>query len=246
MRHRAFGPIGRGRCYRPGLATVNDARACDALAASVPLPRSTHPAADPFPVPVATSYSRSHMALDPRTLTLQTYPAPVLRKKAQPVSGVPPVNEEVRAVAARMIEVMRQEEGIGLAAPQIGLPWRMFVVDVPPTDGRSTESDPPTATHGTQVYINPVLSHPAGAPVAFEEGCLSLPEIRGEVLRPPVITITAVDLEGRTFTRTAGGLLARCWQHENDHLDGVLIIDRMTQMSRIKNRSAIRDLERDA
>jgi peptide deformylase len=65
------------------------------------------------------------------------------------------------------------------------------------------------------------------------------------VRRPPIVTIEAIDLDGRTFTERAGGLLARCWQHEIDHLDGVLIIDRFTQLSRIKNRSAVRDLERE-
>jgi peptide deformylase len=143
-----------------------------------------------------------------------------------------------------MVELMRKEEGIGLAAPQVGLPWRLFIADVPPTDGRSAEADPPTATQGVQVYINPRLAAPTGAPEAAEEGCLSLPDIRGEVIRPPMITISAINLEGQPFTRTAAGLLARCWQHEMDHLDGTLIIDKFTQMSRLKNRSAIRDLER--
>ncbi len=181
------------------------------------------------------------MSVDPRTLILQIYPAPVLRKRAEPIAEV---TDEVRAVAAKMIEMMRAEEGIGLAAPQAGLSWRMFVVDVPPSEDRSPDTDPPTATRGPVVYINPALSRPVGASVPMEEGCLSLPDIRGDVLRSPVITISAIDTEGRPFSATAGGLLARCWQHELDHLDGVLIIDRMTQMSRIKNRAAIRDLER--
>lgn len=181
------------------------------------------------------------MPVDPKSLTLQIYPAPVLRKRA---AAIAEITDEVRAVAAKMIEMMRAEEGIGLAAPQAGLSWRMFVVDVPPSEDRSADADPPTATRGPVVYINPVLSQPVGVPTPLEEGCLSLPDIRGDVLRPPVITITALDFEGRSFTATGGGLLARCWQHELDHLDGVLIIDRMTQMSRIKNRSAVRDLER--
>jgi peptide deformylase len=181
------------------------------------------------------------MSVDAQTLTLQIYPAAVLRKKAQPV---PAVTDEVRAVAARMIDLMRAEEGIGLAAPQAGLSWRMFVVDVPPSEDRSADTEPPSATRGPQVYINPSFASPIGAPVAAEEGCLSLPDIRGDVLRPPTVTISATDLEGKSFTATATGLLARCWQHEMDHLDGVLIIDRFTQLSRLKNRSAIRDLER--
>jgi peptide deformylase len=183
------------------------------------------------------------MPIVPSNLSIVHYPADVLRKKAAPVAKV---TDEVRAVAERMLEIMRQEEGIGLAAPQVGLSWRLFVVDIPSNENHRADATPPEATIGPQVYINPVLSQPQGAPCRLEEGCLSLPDIRGEVLRPPIITITATGLDGQSFTTTAAGLLARCWQHEMDHLDGVLILDRMTQMSRIKNRAAIRDLERDA
>ncbi len=182
------------------------------------------------------------MPLDPSTLKLVTYPADVLTRKARPV---PEVTDEVRAVAARMIEVMREERGIGLAAPQVGLPWRMFVVHVPehPESGHVVEADPPSATPKPQIFINPTLVSTAGERVPLEEGCLSLPGIRGEVLRPEFATISAIDEHSRPFSVTAGGLLARCWQHELDHLDGVLILSRMTQMARLRNRSAIRELE---
>jgi peptide deformylase len=181
------------------------------------------------------------MPVDPSKLELRTYPDPVLRQKAKPVAEV---TDEVRKVVARMIEVMREKDGIGLAAPQIGLSWRIFVADVPESEKRSASALPPSATKGPQVYINPVLSRPAGELEPYEEGCLSLPDIRGDVLRPPTITVTYMDIEGRSVTQTATGLLARCWQHETDHLDGVLIIDKMTQIFRMKNKSAIRDLER--
>ncbi len=181
------------------------------------------------------------MPVDPQTLDIVIYPHPALRQRAKPILEI---TEEVRAVAARMVELTRLEEGIGLAAPQVGLSWRLFVVDVPPNDERSAEATPPTATSGTKFYINPRFIKFEGDLIAHEEGCLSLPEIRGDVLRPPVITITATDLEGHEFTQTGGGLLARCWQHEMDHLDGILIIDKFSQLSRLKNRSAIRDLER--
>lgn len=190
------------------------------------------------------------MAIDIANLHIVTYPAPVLRRRAEPL---PEVTDEVRAVAIRMIQLMREAEGIGLAAPQVGLPWRMFVAHVPAEEEQAgdksplpppTATDPPTSNREPQVYINPVISRPEGPPVKSSEGCLSLPDIRGEVLRSPVVTVTAMDLDGREFTQRGGGLLARCWQHEFDHLEGVLIIDRMTQISRIKNKSAIRDLER--
>jgi peptide deformylase len=181
------------------------------------------------------------VTIDPSNLTILHYPAGVLRKKAKPLADISP---EVRSIASRMIEMMAEAEGVGLAAPQVGIPWRLFVAHVPATEGRSPESDPPTATTAPTVYINPVISQHTGGLEPGDEGCLSLPDIRGEVLRPPIVTITATGLDGRSFVQTGAGLLARCWQHELDHLDGVLIIDRMTPMSRLKNRSAVRDLER--
>ncbi len=182
------------------------------------------------------------MPVDLASLRIQCYPAPMLRNKAAPIENI---TDETRAVADRMIQMMYDSEGIGLAAPQVGLSWRMFVVHVPEDEGRSPATDPPSATLGPEVYINPILTNPTGPVEPYEEGCLSLPDIRGQVQRPPNITITATGLDGKQFTRTASGLLARCWQHESDHLDGVLIIDRMMQMSRLKCRSALRDLERD-
>lgn len=186
------------------------------------------------------------MPIDVPSLRIVTYPEPILRQKAEPV---PAVTDEVRAVAMRMMQLMREAEGIGLAAPQVGLPWRLFVAHVPPNDEDSAvepppDAPPPSSSPEPRVYVNPILSDPIGAPVPYSEGCLSLPDIRGDVLRPPIITITATDLNGKTFSESASGLLARCWQHEYDHLDGVLIIDRMSQISRLKNRSAIRDLVR--
>jgi peptide deformylase len=186
------------------------------------------------------------MPIDASSLRIVSYPDKVLRARAKAIAA-PPVSDEVRNVARVMIELMFEAEGIGLAAPQVGLDWRLFVVHVPESETRSAAAGPgdplPEATPRPTVYINPVLSLPEGAPELMEEGCLSLPEIRGDLLRPPTITITALDLEGQPFSQRATGLLARCWQHELDHLDGVLIIDRFTNMSRIKNKRAIRDLE---
>lgn len=179
--------------------------------------------------------------IDVAKLRIVSHPAEVLRRKADPIAEV---NDTVRAVAERMIELMDDAEGIGLAAPQIGLSWRMFVVDVPEDDDRSADGPVPSATKDVVVYINPVIVNPLLPLEPYEEGCLSLPGIRGDVIRPTTVTIKAIGLDGKPFEQTATGLLARCWQHEYDHLDGVLIIDRMTQMSRIKNRAAVRSLER--
>lgn len=196
------------------------------------------------PAPPA-SYTPS-MPVDPADLRILTYPDPALRQKAEPINQI---TEPVREVARRMIELMREHEGIGLAATQVGLPWRLFVAELPPdpeNPQRSVQADPPAALAEPRVYINPTLSDFAGELESYEEGCLSLPEINGEVRRPTEVTISAADLSGETFSHRAGGLLARCVQHEYDHLDGVLIIDRMTQIARMKNRTPLRQLERAA
>ncbi len=180
------------------------------------------------------------MSVSPQELQILHYPASVLRRRAEAVG---PVTDEVRAVASRMIELMFQAEGIGLAAPQIGLPWRLFVAHVPESDDRPLGAEPMLATPDPLVFINPSLSAPSRDLVPFEEGCLSLPEITGEVRRPNEITISATGIDGVPFVLRGAGLLARCWQHEFDHLEGVLIIDRMTPPSRLRNRNAVRDLE---
>lgn len=186
------------------------------------------------------------MPIDPGSLRLVHYPDPVLRFRARPV---PQINAHVHEVALRMIELMAQHEGIGLAAPQVGLPWRMFVCHVPAVapasgePGRSPNDTPPTATAAPAVYINPVLREPSPQTQMSSEGCLSLPDIAGGVVRPEQITIEAAGTDGVQFSARAGGLLARCWQHEHDHLDGRLIIDRFTTAAREKARAALRRLE---
>jgi len=173
-------------------------------------------------------------------LSLRIYPDPVLRRKAAPVKEIGP---ETLKLAERMLEIMRDDRGIGLAAPQAGLSIRMFVVDVPPEeDGAEPATGTVSTTNGPMVFINPRLEF-EGPPEKSEEGCLSLPDIRGEVLRPPVVAVRALDERGNEFTLRASGLLARCIQHETDHLDGVLIIDKMTMPSRVKNRLKIKRLE---
>lgn len=161
-------------------------------------------------------------------LRIVHFPDPVLRARAKPV---PQVDDEVRAVARRMIELMHEARGVGLAAPQVGLEWRMFVANVTgePEDDR--------------VYINPELIEPSAQTEPEEEGCLSLPGIRGQITRPTAITIRALDEQGNAIERTAEGLEARVWQHETDHLDGVMIIDRMPAVDRMASRRALRELE---
>ncbi|MBU3728405.1 MAG: peptide deformylase [Phycisphaerales bacterium] len=160
---------------------------------------------------------------------LVTYPNPVLRARARDVAEV---DAWVRGLAGEMLRIMREEDGVGLAAPQVGESVRMFV-----TAAQEDESAP------ERVYINPVIVSFEGALEASEEGCLSLPGIRGTIRRPPRIAVRATGLDGEAFTLLSSGLLARCWQHEIDHLDGILIIDRMSAIDRLASRKPLRQLE---
>jgi peptide deformylase len=168
------------------------------------------------------------MDIDPSQLRIVQYPDPVLRRRAEPVGDI---DDTVRAVARRMIELMHEAEGVGLAAPQVGLSWRLFV-------SRGEEEDAPE-----DVFINPELELLPGALVSHEEGCLSLPGITADIRRPPEVAMTALDLAGRPVSRRSEGFVARVWQHEFDHLNGVLIIDRMTPIDRLAMRKPLKALE---
>jgi peptide deformylase len=167
------------------------------------------------------------MNVDVARLRIEHYPAPVLRTPGRPVEAI---DDTVRAVAGRMLDLMYRAEGAGLAAPQVGLAWRLFVTKA-------------IDDHPDRVYVNPTLSEPDSDLAVREEGCLSLPGITAEIRRPAAVTITALDLEGGEFTFRDDGLLGRIWQHECDHLNGVLIIDKMTPMDRIANRKGLKELE---
>lgn len=171
------------------------------------------------------------MSVDIAALRIIHYPDPRLTKKAGPIETV---TDEVRDVARRMLELMHEAPGVGLAAPQVGLDWRMFVANASrePADDR--------------VFINPTLSDPSREQEDYEEGCLSIPEVYAHIRRPKQITITATDLDGNTFSLTSDDLAARVWQHEYDHLDGVLFIDRMPPLDKMANRRKLKELEREA
>jgi len=179
---------------------------------------------------------------DPDQLTLHFFPDPILRRVTDTVD---PIDDSVARVVARITEIMRGESGLGLAAPQAGMPWRLFICDVPESVIESFgEPIPETQgfTEGPLVCINPSLDGASPDRSPYDEGCLSLPGIRGDVIRPEIISLRATGLDGEPFEIRASGLLARCIQHEYDHLDGVLIIDKMTQMSRLRNRSKLKRL----
>jgi peptide deformylase len=171
------------------------------------------------------------MPLDPDQLSIVLYPAKALRQVAAPLPGV---TDEVRRVAQRMLELMHEARGVGLAAPQVGLSWRLFV------------ANPTGEPEDDRVFINPKFSNPSAETHTREEGCLSLPHVTGEITRPVQITINALDIQGNPFQLTSDELPARVWQHETDHLDGILILDRMPAIDKIANRQAVLDLEQAA
>lgn len=152
-------------------------------------------------------------------LPLAYYGAPVLRKKASIVENI---DDEIRQLVADMIESMDEYHGCGLAAPQVHRSIALFVTRIPHRD----END--AVIEGeARVYINPKIVAYSEEVCVLEEGCLSIPVLREEVVRPMAITVQATDLEGRTFTEELVEFDARVILHENDHLNGVLYIDRI-------------------
>ena len=160
------------------------------------------------------------------------YPDPVLLKRARPVETI---DAWVRELVDDMVRVMRDEEGAGIAAPQVGEDVRIFVVEA-----READEEDPAEPLG--VYINPRIVAATGAVEPAEEGCLSLPGIRADIRRPPEVEIEAMDLEGRPFGKRSRGMLARIWQHEFDHLEGTLIIDRLSPLDRLATRRRVKEL----
>jgi len=142
------------------------------------------------------------------------YPDPVLARKATPVAVV---NDRIRALVRDMFETMYGAEGIGLAAPQIGVGKRVIVLDVSPVD----ETVAPVAV------VNPEIVSRKGSATAVE-GCLSVPGVQGEVCRPETVEVRGLDEQGNPLRIRAAGILSRALQHEIDHLDGVLFIDRLS------------------
>lgn len=162
---------------------------------------------------------------------------PVLRQRAAAVDD--PTEEAVRRLVGHMVETMEDAQGIGLAAPQVHVARRVIVFQVP-TD-RLEEGEPP-GPPGVTVLVNPEIE-PVGESVALGiEGCLSIPEIRGVVPRHKTIRYRGMTPAGERIEREATGLHARVVQHEVDHLDGILFLDRMTDFSTLSFESEMHHL----
>lgn len=164
---------------------------------------------------------------DPDNLRIVHYPNPVLKKVCTPVEGFGP---ELKALADKMLALMHEAEGAGLAGPQVGIPIRLFVCN--PTDEPGNDL----------VCVNPRFIELTGAEEK-EEGCLSIPDVSVTMRRATHAVMDAWDTDGKPFQRTGCDLEARIWQHEADHLEGRLLTDNMATTDEIANRRAVRQLE---
>ncbi len=178
-------------------------------------------------------------------LPIVKYGNPVLRIPGKPVVEVTP---DIRELAADMIETMREADGVGLAAHQIGRAIQLCVIEIPPQasnpgDMMVNGMEADIASHMPLVLINPILT-PTRDRETAQEGCLSFPEIRADITRPAGVQVRAQTLEG-PVAFDARGLLARAIQHEVDHLRGVLFIDRMTPGARTRLARAIQQIENE-
>lgn len=176
-------------------------------------------------------------------LPIVIYGDPVLRVKCKPITEV---TEEIRKLSQDMIETMHNARGVGLAAPQVSIALQLAVIEVPPDDEsvtyvRINGEDTPLAEAMPLIFLNPKLDH--GKEKAMgEEGCLSIPDLRSEVRRSAGVKVEYQTLDGETRTIEADGLLARALQHEIDHLNGILFIDRLSAAAKLGVRRKLKRL----
>jgi peptide deformylase len=160
------------------------------------------------------------------------YPAEVLAKTAKPVEKI---DEDIHQLVEKMTEIMQANKGIGFAAPQAGVPLRLFIISL---DG---------SKENIRVYINPtvtpVVEKGSASFQENEEGCLSVPGVYTKIRRYRKCTVTATDLLGNEFTEEAEGLYARCLQHEYDHIEGTTIVNRMSATAKIVHRRQLKKLK---
>ena len=164
--------------------------------------------------------------IDIEKCRLTHYPADVLAGPAAPVEKI---DDNIRRLVEKMIDIMVKNKGVGLAAPQIGISLQLFIISL--DGGRDS----------VKVFINPKVT-PIGDLDSVEEGCLSVPNVYTKIRRYKKCKVTATDLDGNEFKEEAEGLYARALQHENDHINGVTIVSRMGQAAKIAHRRQLKKL----
>ncbi len=169
-------------------------------------------------------------------LPLAYYGDPILRKKCTPVDEI---TDEVRELVENMIETVIDHNGLGIAAPQVKEDRRIFITNVPieQPDGNWEKGE-------LFVFINPEILSISDEMDYYSEGCLSIPKLYADVLRPIAITIQAMDIDGNIFEKEFTGLQARACLHENDHINGVLYIDRLDRRERKRFEKALREIKK--
>lgn len=163
------------------------------------------------------------------------YGDPVLKRVAEPIEK----GTDIKKLVADLYETMYNASGVGLAAPQVGLSMRLFV-----TDGSPMDEDDQVLQSFKKVFVNPTILEETGTEWAFEEGCLSIPGIRADVNRPPKVKIHYFDENWNEHTEEFEGLPARIIQHEYDHLQGVLFVDKISAMKKRLIQSKLSDISR--
>ena len=177
-------------------------------------------------------------------LTVVRYGTPVLRQKGARIDVVTPT---IKKLIGDMLETMYAHKGVGLAAQQVGLALQLTVLDVRGVTDRPSSLEVEGAPVDVAEFMPLVLMNPkitaAGKPVSGPEGCLSFPEIFGEITRPDLVDVEALDKAGKMIQFRCGGLLARAVQHETDHLNGILFIDRMDKKTKDELRPDLEQLQ---
>jgi len=171
-------------------------------------------------------------------LPIVTYDDEVLRKEADSVEEN---TEELQKLIDDMFETMYNSNGVGLAAPQVGIAQRLFVADVDPMLEEEELEEKP---RGPLALINPEIVEKSGPDIELEEGCLSIPEVRDTVTRPRDITVTFRDRDFNRVQLKATGWLSRVIQHETDHLNGVLFIDYLSSFRKRLQRGKLKDIKK--
>ena len=173
--------------------------------------------------------------------SIVTFGDPVLREKASEVGAV---TDEIRELAAAMLECMYDAEGVGLAAEQVGRTERMCVIDIPEDAEKQDCVEFNKTFEMPLVLVNPIIKERSKKTQRGNEGCLSFPDISVQITRADEVEVEYTNLDGERITRRARGLLARAIQHECDHLDGVLLVDRMSQVQKLSVSGKLKRLTR--